>query len=77
MFQEYKDDPEGKINLLGRTFGDRYTRTILDTIRTFSKDDKIILFAEKFCGGERASPATEFCRDQILDWWAAVKSLFA
>ena len=68
-YLEYPDDPEGKINLLGRTFGDKYTTTIIDTIKTFSRDEKIILFAEKFC---TAAPAfsscgtLEFCKEQLL-----------
>ena len=63
-FLEYKDDPEGKINTLGR--GDRFTTSIIDTIRTFSKDESILLFAEKFCSAQSSSSGVEFCTEQLL-----------
>ena len=66
-YLEYKEDPEGKINLLGRTFGDRYTSTIIDTIKTFSKDKLIILFGEVFCVTLEPSKAVEFCKRQLLN----------
>ena len=65
-FLEYKDDPEGKINTLGR--GDRFTTSISDTIKTFSKDESILLFAEKFCAAynHTSSAGVEFCKEQLL-----------
>lgn len=65
-FLEYKDDPEGKINTLGR--GDRFTTSIIDTIKTFSKDESILLFAEKFCAAHSpaSSAGVEFCTEQLL-----------
>ncbi|XP_063684048.1 anaphase-promoting complex subunit 1-like isoform X2 [Bolinopsis microptera] len=63
-FLEYKDDPEGKINTLGR--GDRFTTPIIDTIKTFSKDESILLFAEKFCAAQSSSSGVEFCTEQLL-----------
>ena len=65
-FLEYKDDPEGKINTLGR--GDRFTTSISDTIKTFSKDESILLFAEKFCAAHNhtSSAGVEFCKEQLL-----------
>ena len=70
-YLEYPDDPEGKINWLGRTFGDKYTTTIVHTINTFSRDEKIILFAEKFCsagdaGANSSFESVEFCKEQLL-----------
>ncbi|KAL5269784.1 hypothetical protein ACHWQZ_G003299 [Mnemiopsis leidyi] len=65
-FLEYKDDPEGKINTLGR--GDRFTTSITDTIKTFSNDESILLFAEKFCAAHSpaSSAGVEFCTEQLL-----------
>ena len=64
-FLEYKDDPEGRINTLGR--GDRFTTSVTDTIKTFSKDEAIILFAEKFCATQNTSSGGEFCAEQLLN----------
>lgn len=79
-YLEYQDDPEGKINLLGRTFGDKITSTILETIKTFSHDEKIVQFTKKFCpdnpkkcdvitnrvGSQNEDSGTEWCKEQLL-----------
>ena len=67
---EYRDDPEGNINLLNRSFGDKYTGSIVDTIRTFSKNHKIILFTEWFCEHSDSQVISEsvlFCKNQLID----------
>eukprot|EP00116_Pleurobrachia_bachei_P007392 sb/3467654/ len=56
----YKEDPKGKMNLLCRTFSDKLSTSISDTIKTFSEDETVLLYTDLFC-----TPTSDICSEEL------------
>ena len=66
-YLEYRDDPEGKVTLLGRTCDARSTQ---ETISTFSKDARVALYGEQYCS------AGGFCAEQLASSLSGEKAQY-